>query len=313
MRLNFFLFLTALLQGAAAQSRIAAPALGYAYDPSLRAIRFIRGIPGAALLAEPLEIGLNASVVAVSPSQDFALAISTETQAVHLIRWPDGIASAVLLDGTAAPDGAIFSPSGRSAMLFDSASARLQLLTGLPGAPVLRDLPFSAGRAADALAVAEDGTAAISTGDSVRVVGPDFNSFSLPLLSVVTLAFDRSTRDLLAVTRSGEIYVAKNVDAGLDLRRIDAPTGAMTDPVGAQFSPDGYSALVASAAGITAIDLNTGSAGVFTCPCAPTALQPFGRAGLYRLTDVSDRPLFLFDADRARFWFVPVDSGRSAQ
>src|ERR1035437_6928255 len=116
MRLKSLLLLTSLLPCATAQSGISVPALGYAYDPHLRAIRAIRGVPGAALVAEALDAGFDLAAAAVAPSQDFALALSTAGSPVRVISWRTSTPSiAVLPDAMNAPDGFVFSPSGNAA------------------------------------------------------------------------------------------------------------------------------------------------------------------------------------------------------
>jgi hypothetical protein len=191
----------------------------------------------------------------------------------------------------------------------------MQLLTGLPDAPVDRDIP-SAGGPDVALAVADDALAVFSDGNNIHAVGPGLNAI-LPLPGAcAALAFRSASHDLLAATQSGDVYLARNIDANLDLRQVYAGDSQTSDPVAAQFSADASAAFVANRAGMLAtIDLNTGSATALACPCSPTGLQPFGRAGLFRLTEISGRPMYLFDGTptRNRLWFIPAESPRSPQ
>ena len=218
MRLNSFLILASLLECAGAQT-IAHPALGYAYDPGLRAIRAVAGIPGAALLADPLDIGFPVAAAAIAPRRDYALVVSADENAVRLVRWNEAAPSVTLVNGAmTAPDRFAFSPSGAAAVLYNSQSGALQLVTGLPGAGVVQDLQNAS--AADAVAIADDGVVIIA-GAGVRVIGTDRNSAPLPLPDgIAAVAFDRSSHDLLAVSRSGDVYFARNVDAGADIRQI---------------------------------------------------------------------------------------------
>ena len=76
MRLDSYLLLATLVPVVNAQSGLATPALGYAYDPGVRAIRSILGIPGAAVLGAPLRLGFLPRAAAVAPRQNYALAVS---------------------------------------------------------------------------------------------------------------------------------------------------------------------------------------------------------------------------------------------
>jgi hypothetical protein len=316
MRLNSFLLLASLLPCAAAQSGISVPALGYAYDRGLGAIRTIRGTPGAALLGEVLDTGVDIASAAIAPSGKFALAISTAENDVRLVSWQTGAPSVVVLaDAMKGPDCVVFSTSGRAAVLSDRQSGHIQLLLSLPDSPVLREIQAAGTPAAAAIAVADDGALAFAAADGVHFVGADLNPSSLPLPSdVAALAFS-SSNALLAVTSAGNIFVAKNLAGGADIRQVYSGDGLTADPVAVQFSANESTAFVANQAGILAsVDLSAGAADALSCQCAPTSLQPFGRVGLFRLTEISNRPVLLFDTtpNRARLWFVPADQG-SAQ
>jgi len=317
MRLNSFLILASFLPFAAAQSTIATPALGYAFDADLRAIRPVRGIPGAAILGEPLHTRFAPASAAISPAQDYAIALSPE-EGPRLISWNGERASVIPLDGAAEGAGrVVFSPAGSAAILYHSNSGRMQAVIGLPDAPVLREIQPAGSPTAGAFAIADDATVALARPDGVVAIGPDLSSSPLPLPgTVAALAFRRATHDLVAVTGSGDLYWAKNVNGNLEVRQVYSGDSQTGSPVAVQFSPDGFAVFAANAAGVIAtIDLTTGSIASLSCQCTPTGLQPFGRASLFRITDISDRPLLLFDGTpaRNRVWFVPAETRRSAQ
>jgi hypothetical protein len=319
MRLKSLLLLTSLLPCATAQSGISVPATGYAYDSQLRAIRAVRGIPGAALVAEALDAGFDLAAAAIAPSQNFALAISTAGESpVHVISWRTGTPSiAILPDAMSAPDGFVFSPSGSAAVLSDSQSGQIQVATFLPDSPIIREIQPAGSPPARVIAVADDGSTVLVRADTVRLIGTDLNSMPLALPSDVTaLAFSGSTHDLLAVTQAGDLYVAQNLHLGTNIRKVYSGDDRTADPVAVQFSSDGSIAFVANKQGLLAsINLNAGTASAASCQCVPTALQPFGSASLFRLNGISNRPLLLFDATpgQARFWFVPAPERRNAQ
>lgn len=316
MRLSSFLVFVFILQSAAAQMRLATPAIGYVYDPSLGSVRAIRGIPSAALLGEVVETGLELFSAEVSPSQDFALAVSASDRRVRLIRWSGGQTPAVILLQHAmdAPGRLIFSPSGAAALLQDSDAGRLQVVTGMPGSAVVQDIPAISG---SPLAVADTGMIALAGVDGVRIFGPDFTPSVVPLpADIHVLAFTRDGRDLVAMTSSGDLYLVKNLQRGIDIRSISYGSSRLADPVAVRFSEDASSVFAANALGrLASILLENGDTREVACACAPTGIRPLGRKGLLRVTDVSRQPLFLFDtsADRPRVWFVPMADRRSAQ
>ena len=316
MRLHTFVLLASFLRCAGAQPTVTAPVLGYAYDPGLRAIRPVRGIPGAAVLGAPLEIGFVPADASIAPLQNYALAVS-RNQAVSLIRWDNGSPSAASLTSTMARLGRIaFSPSGTAAILYDSVSARMQLVTGLPGTPSIQELQPAGSTAADAFAVADNGTVVLSAAGSVRSISPDLNSIPLPLpAGIVALAFDPAGANLLAATGSGDVYLAQNVTTNFFFRQVYTGDDRTSGPIAVQFSPNGAAAFVANPSGVATIDLNSGAASAIPCQCTPTGLQPFGPAGLFRITEISRRPLLLFDGTPSgnRFWFVPAEVRGSAQ
>lgn len=318
MTLNTVILTAFLLQCVGAQPRIGQALLGYIYDPDARALRAVRGVPGAALLAEPLDTGFEIAAAAIAPQRDYALAVSASVRETQLVRWTGNGSSVVPVDGaTGDPDRLLFSSSGTAALLFNSASARLQLVTGFPDSPAARDLPAGSDLTAPVFAIADDGTVAFAGAGAIRVIAPDLSSFALPLpADLAALAFAPSGLRLLALTRAGDVYVADRMNAGLDLRAVASNVPGIGDTVAARFSPDGAAAVAVTAAGVVSmVDLDSGTVQALSCGCAATALEPFGHPGLFRLSDISSRPIMLFEtaSDSPRFWFIPADTPRREQ
>jgi hypothetical protein len=131
----------------------------------------------------------------------------------------------------------------------------------------------------------------------------------------VALAFAPSGRDLLAVTGSGDLYVARNVENGANIQKI-ASDSRLSDAIAIQFSVDASSAFIASRAGIvSSVDLDTGAITALSCQCVPTALDRLAGADLFRLTGISRYPVLLFDGtqQQRRLWFVPAGDWRKAR
>ena len=117
------------------EAQIQAPTLGYVPDTELAAVRPILGIPGAATLGEALDLGVAIDAVAVSPRQDYILALSNHHPVLVL---PDGSGSLSLVRESASTvDRIVLSPSGSAAALMDSDGRTIQVIAGLPQAPYL--------------------------------------------------------------------------------------------------------------------------------------------------------------------------------
>lgn len=299
-----------------AQPGIAIPRLGFVFDASLGAIRPIRGIAGAAILGSPVNSGSALESAAISPGQNFALAISSDDHGVRIIRFQDAgprpVRSASVLSlpsGMSSPDRMVFSPSGSAAVLYRQDSSRIQILTGLPDTPVVRDLSVAGLNSPAALAITDDGNLALVAGqdsDPSWTVGPDGNLVPLALPgSTMAVAFRHGSHDFLSVTRAGDLYLARNVDTVPAFLRIYAMA---SEPVAVQFSLDGAIAYAIGANGtVIAVELATGSSQTISCGCRPTALEPLGPGTMFRLTAISSLPLMLFDARDLHVWFVPPD------
>jgi hypothetical protein len=322
MRFIYPLFLLfGSLIPAGAQPGIAIPALGFVFDASLGGIRPIRGIVGAAILGSPLNSGSALESAAISPGQDFALAVSAEDHGVRIVRFQDDgprdVRSASVLplpSGMSSPDRMVFSPSGSAAVLYRQDSSRMQILTGLPDTPVVRDLSIAGLNSPAALAINDDGNLALVAGqdsDPSWMVGPDGNFIPLALPgSTMAVAFRRGSHDLLSVTRAGDLYLARDVGTVPAFLRIYAGGATASEPVAVQFSFDGAISYMIGANGtIIAVELATGSIQTISCGCKPAALEPLRPGTMFRLTAVSSLPLMLFDASAGdlHIWFVPPD------
>jgi WD40 repeat protein len=295
---------------AAQDASVATPALGFAFDSSLQAIRPIRGIPGAALLDDPIDLGFPIRSALIAPRQNFAV-VTLDDSSVRLLRFENGGATVEALDAAmAAPDRMVLSSGGRALLLYQN-SGRLQTFRGLPDRPVAQEWnipPFTA--PPSVLAISDDGQSIVTADGSVDsgavwLLASDGGASQLPLPgSIVALSFRRNSRDLLALAANGDLYSMG--DANTPYRMFHAAGTA--DAVAVQFSSDGARAYTADATGtLSVIDLDSGSNMRISCDCSAAGLEPLNAANLFRVTPVSDSPLMLFDASKveARIWFVP--------
>ena len=318
-----FLFSLAALSSFAQTGSVRFPALGFAPDPRSSQIRPIHGIPGAALLGDPLDTASTFTTSAISPKQDLALAVSAADSHLYLVPLLSGEPARAIANALSSPSQIVFSPAGRAAIIRGD---RIQILNELAGSPRVTEVALDPFDTPPALAVSDDGQAMLASSgreeNPVWLAGPGGSLTQLPLPgSVRAIAFRRDSRDAVAVTRSGDVYLIRNAGAEADIRQVYIGDEQTSDPVAVQVSPDGSSAFTANSHGlVAAINLQSGSAASVSCQCAPVTLEPMNAPALYRLTEISDLPVMLFDASTLtpRIWFVPAGASstslqRSAQ
>jgi hypothetical protein len=301
---------------AADSSGLRTPALGFAYDARANRIRPINGLPGAAMLGDPIGQDSVFTAAVISPRQDLALAISAADNGLLLVSLPGGETKA-LPEAMTAPAHITFSPSGSAAAVWGS---RIQILTGLPDSPQIAELANPLTAVPAAIAVSDDGQEVILvSGDqdagTVWQLGAGGSFLQLPLSAPAVVAYRAKAHVAVAVTRSGDLYTVQSAADGGAVRQFYAGDDQTSDPVAAQFSTDGARAYTANARGtVAAIDLQSGSMAAVSCQCTPSALEALSTASLFRLTEISGRPVMLFDASSStpRIWFVPADAGVSS-
>jgi hypothetical protein len=315
------LFLSLSLTIATAQpAAVEGPGLGFAWDAGSAAVRVIRGIPGAAILGDPLDAGMPLASAVISPLHDRALLISSDDGRLWLLSFATAGAPVTIDGANPSPDRIVYAPSGASALLIGSA---VQLVSGLDGSPAVRGVAAPAlDGAPKVAAIADDGqtmfwASGAGVSSPVWLTGADGSAIPLPVPgTIVAATFRRNSTDAVAATSSGDVYFVGNA-----IRQIYTGDDATSDPVAVQLAPDGSRAYIANRRGtITAIDLRSGAASAVSCQCQPSVLEPLKSNGVFRLTDISNRPMMLFDASGSdlRTWFVPAgapaaDAQESAQ
>jgi hypothetical protein len=319
LTLCFTTFLLILPAGApnlsAAQNGPGVPVLGLAYDFEFDAIRPILGIPGAAIIGDAIDFGFPIATAVISPQNSRALVVSAGDQTTRLVQFQAGVGTALTLNAAmTSPSLILFSPSGYAAVLYQQASHKLQLVTGLPANPAVQDIslsgvPDSAGPAA----ISDDGQLILLTspGQDARqvwllpVAG---NPMLLPFPGSI-LTFRPMSHDALTATPAGVVYLVRDVVQSVDYKPIFAGSNGASNPVAVAFSSDGSLGYVADASGaLTVIDLTSSVSNTIDCGCAPTLLQPVSASSMFRVSEISNTPVLLFEgsATASRTWFVPA-------
>jgi hypothetical protein len=294
---------------AAAYAQIGAPVLGYLPDGT--GIRTMYGIPGAGAIASLLPTGRTFAQSAVSPRQNFVLAVAADNGDVLLYTPSSGSLTPLL--AAANPDMILLSPSGSSAALWYPLTGQLQILSGLPSSPALRSIDASFLNASPlALAVSDDGqwaaglwsVGAYAFGPSAQVV---------PLQTdpgVVALSFFHGNHALALAAGNRATSIA-DVSASTQISVLFDYSSQSLSPraIGASF--DNAHVVVADASGkLVNITASTGAASIVDCGCSPTGLYGLGN-GVFRLNGTGFQKngirteLKLFDAAAGNVFVVP--------
>jgi DNA-binding beta-propeller fold protein YncE len=296
------------------------PRMGMVFDPSMRAIRPILGIPGAAVLGDPLKTGLDLRKVAIAPQQDHALAAEGEHNQIAVLHFDRSPMTSTPVPGTHnGPDQMVFSPGGLVAAVHYKDGNRIQVLGGLPGSPkVMEELYLSEGALPSALAIGDDDTVLAGVGGSVYWVT---RSGEVPVLkglskvSAITLATARLA--LVADAANSQIHRLQNLTTALETDILAGPAQGIAAPVAVAIASDSRRAFVANGkSGMVAILYLQGKVPVhkIACECKLTGLDHLDGDNLFRLTEPSNQPMWVLEASakETRVVFVPAALARSS-
>jgi hypothetical protein len=321
MRHNWLLLivLAVLFAGIAAPqagTALTGPTMGLVFDSSQSALRPIRGIPGAATLGDPVNLGFPLAAAAVSPRQDSALALRADDSSVVLVRA--GGASAAIPGARPAPALMVFSPAGTAAALYDSGAGRVQILTGLPDtAAVQSDLDISAlaGPVA-ALAVDDAGSSlflaagAPETVALYRIALNGASQFLASFRSVAALGLSATGREiLLADSAAGAVYVMRDPRGTGRLDMVASGRDGLGAPIAVESDSSGRIFVADRAGNLTILDRARGSVVSLPCGCAPTGLFRLSGTATFRLTEPSGAPMWVLDASSADARVVAIPPG----
>ncbi len=294
-----------------ASAQVGAPLLGYL--PDGKNIRPVYGIPAAASVSAPLGYGRDFGMSAVSPSQDFAIVTDASSGAV-LLAAPGGTTTP-LTGATASPDRIVLSPRGSAAVLWFAGSGHLQIISGLPGSPSIREVDATflgvfldnttQRDAPGALAVSDDGqwlAGAWSRG--LYAFGPQGQVSRLPIREYAgALAFYAGRQDL-ALASDFHVLSVTAVGGAATVATLYA--SGLSSPVGMSLSSDNGRLVVAANSGtLLTLDLTTGASSHIDCGCTPQGVFPMGRT-TFRLTGLNSGAFRLLDASTGELLFVPL-------
>jgi len=297
-----------LLGAASAFAQVGAPQLGWVSDGTR--IRPVYGIPAAAAVGAPIPTDRDFSQFAASPAGNYVLVSAADTGTVSIYTTEHGL---VPLAGAGnAPDSVILSPRGSAAVLWfsslNSSANQLQVVTGLPDAPVIRQLDAAfLGSAPVALAISDDGAWVAGAWTSgVYAVGPDGQVNGLPVKSATALGFFQGTYNLAAGGPSG-LQMVTGIDSFAVVSNLLISADSSLQPVAVAATSDNRTLVLADQSGsVTTVDVASGAATPSDCGCQPLGLFGMGRAA-FRLTGLESGAFKLFDTSGNAIFFVPLE------
>jgi hypothetical protein len=296
-----------LLGAAASFGQIAGPQLGWLTENGQ--IRPILGLPGAAAIGSAIGVGHNLGMMAVSPRQDYVLAADADS-GVAVVIVP-GLSVSPIPGAAFGASRITMSPRGSAAALWFDANCHFEIVSGLPDAPVVREIDTTFLGAPVAMAVSDDGALLAGAWESgVYTFGPDgaVNRVS-PEGDVDALAFYAGRSDLVLATAM-QILSVVNGTVSVVYQQADAPPRRRVRGVSASAdiatSFDNRWIVRASRTGtILTIDSTTGAPMIQDCGCAPEGV--FGLGGsVFRLTS---RDVKIVDTAAGSIFAVPPSAG----
>jgi hypothetical protein len=283
--------------------------LGFVLDSGVSRVRPLLGVPGAAIVGNPLDLGADISWSVASPNQAFLLVISGPTHTAGI--WIPGAKSIQpLANIRSGATQIVLSPDGASAAYYYPDTNRVHVVTGLPSAP---EFVFDADLSSlmnplKSLAISDDGALLLASetlvdGNAAPAVVA-FNAKGIasriPTVGPASaIAFLSQTHDVLISAVSETVLIR---DAAAQASRTLLPTAA-NSASSVVVSTDGARAFFArSQAGISIVSLTSSAAPplLVNCDCELAGISRTASPSVYRLTDSSGAPVSLLDYSSAQ-------------
>jgi len=294
----------------AAMAQIDVPQLGWVPDGTR--IRPVYGIPASASIGATLATQ-DFMRVAASASRNYVLVCATDTGIVSVYQPDTGLTP--VYGAGIAPDSIVLSPGGSSAALWFNSINQVQIVTGLPEAPSIRQLDASfLGSSPDALALSDDGAWLAGTWTTgVYAFGPNGEVNRLPLEDRVTaLGFFPGTHDIAAASTAGLLRVT-GVGSFVQVSNLAAFADSSPPTAAIAVTQDNRVVIAVDRSGfITAVQIESGAAATIDCGCSPEGLFAMGPSA-FRLTGLQGGSFKLFDAALGEVLFAPLALVQSAE
>jgi hypothetical protein len=269
------------------------------------------GLPGAAALGSALSLPGDLTSVEISPTQTYLIAERGANDPPALLSLGSaGAGPELTISGAfSRSDRVEFSLSGSAAALYSVSMQRIQVITGLPGAPqVSQQFDVSSFPAPlVSLAVSDDGTALLAGVFDLNTRGIYFISAGNGIRRVASAKFPAAVR---FVSQADSAVVADS-EANQVLLLSDL-TGAVTSSVlaGAADGARTPNQIEVIAGGKAALVSNEGSDGLIWIDLTNSKLTPVSfRFRVEGLQAVAGAPLVFISSEPASLWLVNQTTG----
>jgi hypothetical protein len=300
------------------------PVIGFSIDSRGNSLRPIQGLPGGALLGNPLDLPFTLQSIRVLVSGNLAIAIDTSES--HVVSLISGLRTGGL-NATPVP-GAIqnvdlvaVNQPGSAAVLYSKSTSQLQFLSGLPDHVQASD-PITLGVAGDvsALGVSADGsfvlvgvagTEGASGGVYEAANDPGAQPFFVAVASEPSaIALLHSDHDAIIADRANnEIVLVRDIGGANQREWIAGERQDISGP--AALRVIGERVLIANqrTPSLNCIDLVTRASQVYPLMAPPDRIESLLQPGMYALNQAGGNPLLILAADQPdlQIWFVPQD------
>jgi hypothetical protein len=283
-----------------AAAQVSLPQLGFKVDGD--AIRPIWGIPGSSRTGKPLVLGA-VSKAETPLDQQYLIGVRDADQVVIVADLRNTNAPGmVTIEGSFDhPDRLAVSPSGSAAAIFSSAAHAIQIVSGLPDQPRIRNsFPVSTGESPTALAVSDDGTTIlfIAAGNLWTAGKNGSVPFGGSHGTDLAIQFLRNSQDaLIADKATDEVLLIKADEPGNQKAYLYNSRNGISAPVGIGLSKDNSRLFIAnSGSGTVAIgNISGGNLTVVSCGCQIKRFFPLALDSAFRIEDSSGTS-FIIDA-----------------
>jgi hypothetical protein len=299
--------------------------LGFVYDSRVSGLRPLSGIPGAAVLGAPLDIGEPVRQAYVAPRQNYAIALTdTRAVSVQFISTAEPPVVTPLGFDPVTANVVALSADGSAGAFYSRDEALIRVVTGLPGAPVIaRSVPVGAvsgkigllsiSNDAAVLAVAVDTSSDDARSGSVILLDENGNGQVLASSTHISaLQFLGDAHDLLVADDSDNtLSVIQGLPQTTASTLVADGSAGLAGPIGLNTYLDGNLVIAnGGASNVLVLDPGGAQIGSYPCPVAPSRLTRLNGKAVFLLNGISnDDPLWLFDGDSEtpRVMFIPVE------
>ena len=293
---------------------VSGPVLGYVANPTRPELRPITGVPGAARFGDSISLSSDVVRIRVAPGEPYALLERRDSDPA-VVQLTSGTAGQPMsISGAVrSADLAAFSPMGTTVVLFSQAAARLQVLTGFPGAPqVVRELDtHSLAEAPAALAVSEDGKSVLfSSASNIYFLSTDGSTRTLAATGgAAAMAFFPNSSDAaLGDPTSGSVYRLEAQAGTASLRAVSATLKGLA-AIATGTDGDTVYVMRRGTRQIASVRLSSGNLETWQVPAGPDQMERMGRTDDFLISSQPGQAAWIAQGQEKRAVFVP-DSAR---